>query len=135
MQNLKLMTIFFANVTFQGIVVDLIKEAMLLKAKLSNGYVINGFPRTSKQAFLFVNEIGNVDVIIYLHGKIDEMAQRVHNDLNSDLTNEVIKRNIGNYMKEIKEATHRFGPKIQKVIKTEKFCLRMVCSENLASLL
>lgn len=89
---------------------------MLLKAKQANGYVINGFPRTSKQAFLFVNEIGNVDIIIYLHGKIDEMAQRVNNELSTDLTNEVIKKNILNYMKEIKEATQRFGPKIEKVV-------------------
>lgn len=96
--------------------VDLLKESMLLRAKQAKGFVINGFPRTSKQAFLFVNEIDNVDCIIYLHGKIDEMVQRVQEEMtSSDITINAVKKDILSYMKEIKDATQRFGPKIEKV--------------------
>lgn len=102
---------------------------MLLKSKQAKGFVFDGFPRTPKQALYFVNEIDNVDLIIYLHGKIDEMAQRVlHQFSNTDQTIDMIKKKIISNIKEIKEAVHKFGPKIEKVFieKPERDCYSQI---------
>lgn len=100
----------------KAIVVDLIKEKMLEQSKDAKGYVLNGFPRSSKQALYFVNEVDNVDAIIYLYGNTDDMVNRVEQD-SADLQvqPDTIRKNIINYLKEMKDATQKFGPKLEKV--------------------
>lgn len=38
-------------------IVDIVKEEILKKVNEAKGFILNGFPRTSKQAVLFVKEV------------------------------------------------------------------------------
>lgn len=98
-----------------SIVIDLIKEEMLRKSQNSKGYLINNFPRNSKQAAIFIKEIEDVDVIIYLVCDIPVMVKRLKIKSEGRLDEEVIKRSIVGYMKEVKEGTSKYGSKIEKV--------------------
>lgn len=99
----------------QTVVVDLIKEDMLIKAKHALGFILNGFPKTSKQALLFIKEIGDVDVIIYLYSNTNDMIQRLVQKRGPSANPELIRREIVNYMKETKEGTSKFSAKLEKV--------------------
>lgn len=96
--------------------VDLIKEAMLRTARYAKGYLLNGFPRTNKQATLFVNEVGDVDVVVFLYSDTQIMVTRTQEKSGGQTDTETIKKNIQNYLKEVKESVSKFGAKIEKVM-------------------
>lgn len=98
---------------------DLIKEELLSNSKnrSNRGFIINNFPRTKKQAKLFVKEIKDVDVIVYLfadmatlinrlQGKFPEKPQDVY----------VLKKKIVDYAKEAREALSGMKAKNERVI-------------------
>lgn len=96
-------------------VVDIIKEEMLKRANFAYGYVINGFPRTEKQAIMFVKEIGKVDVIIYLYSDTHSMVTRTMEKLEGGNA-ELIKNSILTYIKEVKKGTAKFSSKVEKIL-------------------
>ncbi|KYB27609.1 adenylate kinase isoenzyme 1 isoform X2 [Tribolium castaneum] len=98
-----------------SIVIDLIKEEMLRNSVNCKGYIINNFPRNSKQAALFIKEIDDVDAIIYLSCDVPVMVRRKKIKSEGRLDEEVIKKSITSYMKEIKEGTSKYGSKIEKI--------------------
>lgn len=95
---------------------DLIKEEMLKKVNVAEGFIFNGFPRSSKQAILFVKEIGNVDVVIYLYSNTNEMVQRIQRKRGQVINPDAIRKEIINYMRDTKEGTSKFTAKLEKVI-------------------
>lgn len=94
---------------------DLIKEAMLQKASAAKGFILNGFPRTNKQATLFVKEIGDVDVVVYLYSDTQVLVTRTQEKRGGRTDPEVIKKDIQSYIKEVKESVAKFGAKMEKV--------------------
>ncbi|KAF2884772.1 hypothetical protein ILUMI_21379 [Ignelater luminosus] len=97
------------------LVVDLIKEAMLQKAPTAKGFVLNGFPRTNKQATLFVKEIGDVDVVVYLYSETQVLVTRTQEKRGGRVDPETIKRDIQNCIKEVKDSVSKFGAKMEKI--------------------
>ncbi|KAK9879393.1 hypothetical protein WA026_006462 [Henosepilachna vigintioctopunctata] len=100
------------------LVVDLIKEALLQSTfSRNNGYIINNFPRSKKQAKLFVKEIKDVEAIIYLFADMSTLATRLVSDCKSDEPPDVdiIKKQISDSAKEIKEAISGMKVKVEKI--------------------
>ncbi|KAB0798604.1 hypothetical protein PPYR_09597 [Photinus pyralis] len=97
------------------IVIDLLKEEILSKVRGSNGFLFNGFPRTAQQASMFVKEIGNVDAIIYLYTDMQVMISRIREKKSKNLHENLLKRQIRTYTKEVKKAVSKYGAKIEKV--------------------
>ncbi|XP_044266729.1 adenylate kinase isoenzyme 1-like isoform X2 [Tribolium madens] len=97
------------------IVIDLIKEEMLRKSENSKGYIINNFPRNSKQAAIFIKEIDDIDAIIYLSCDVPVMVRRKKIKSEGRLDDEVIKKSITTYTKEVKDGTSKYGSKIEKI--------------------
>ncbi|XP_031344908.1 adenylate kinase isoenzyme 1-like isoform X2 [Photinus pyralis] len=81
----------------------------------SNGFLFNGFPRTAQQASMFVKEIGNVDAIIYLYTDMQVMISRIREKKSKNLHENLLKRQIRTYTKEVKKAVSKYGAKIEKV--------------------
>ncbi|RZB66650.1 adenylate kinase isoenzyme 1 [Asbolus verrucosus] len=98
-----------------SIVIDLIKEEMLRMSLNCKGYLINNFPKNSKQASLFIKEIDDVDAIIYLVCDIPIMVKRKKVKSEGRLDDETIKKAIANYMKDIKEGISKYGSKLEKI--------------------
>ena len=98
-----------------SIVIDLIKEEMLTTSHNCKGYLINNFPKNSKQAALFIKEIDDVDAIIYLVCDVPVMVKRKQVQSEGRLDDDVIKKMIATYIKEVKEGTSKLGSKIEKV--------------------
>lgn len=96
------------------VVIDLIKESMLSNIKHKKGFLLNGFPRTAKQANMFVKEIADVDVIVFLYSDMQLLLSRANKKhKNEDLN--TLKKNIHNYLREAKAGVSKFGAKIEKV--------------------
>ncbi|KAK5646549.1 hypothetical protein RI129_005013 [Pyrocoelia pectoralis] len=91
---------------------------MLSKTDLRNGFLLNGFPRTAKQASIFVKEIGDVDVILYLYAEMQTMISRIKKKVEENLNVDILTQNIRTYTVEIKKALSKFGTKIEKVCDT-----------------
>lgn len=98
--------------------IDLIKEEMLRQCsnQCSNGYIINNFPRTPKQASLFIKEISDVSAIIYLKAHIPVLLQRIEQKMGSATSNEELQTKIiHNYVREIRESVGKYSDKLEKV--------------------
>ncbi|XP_025835249.1 uncharacterized protein LOC108734753 [Agrilus planipennis] len=78
------------------------------------GYIIVDFPRSSKQASLFVKEVGHVDFIIYLYATTDILIKRVIERPGPEETEKFIKE-TQNKLKEIREALNKYNYKIEKI--------------------
>ncbi|KAF5294181.1 hypothetical protein FQR65_LT10892 [Abscondita terminalis] len=98
-----------------AIVIDLIKEAMLSSVQKKKGFLLNGFPRTSKQANMFVKEISDVDVIIFLNGDVPTLLNRNREKEKFNIDLSESKKQIQNIIKEIKTGVSKFGSKIEKI--------------------
>ncbi|KAL3283255.1 hypothetical protein HHI36_006403 [Cryptolaemus montrouzieri] len=98
------------------LVVDLIKEALLLNpfARSSKGFIINNFPRTRKQAQLFVKEIKDVDAIIYLFADISTLLARLQAKSPENFESDLNKKKIVDYDREVKIATSGMRAKLEK---------------------
>lgn len=98
---------------------------MLVKSATSEGFILNGFPRTSKQALLFVKEIANVDAVIYLYSNTNDMISRVQQKHGQNLNVDHIKKDIMTYMKEARDSTSKFSAKLERVrIQIGAICTR-----------
>lgn len=106
----------------QAVVIELLKEEILRRGKDVNGYIIDGFPRTSKQASQFVKEIKDVDAVIYLYSKVNEMISRVRQKKECVKQDEDIKNEIFDYIRDVKNGTIKFSTKIHKVMNDIKLC-------------
>nr|XP_022903570.1 adenylate kinase isoenzyme 5-like [Onthophagus taurus] len=96
------------------LVVDLIKEEMLKNVNEATGFIINGFPRTAKQAALFVKEIKDVDVVIYLYLETMKMVNRLR-EKEGSIDEDAVKNDIFTYVKEVKDGTAKFATKVEKI--------------------
>ncbi|XP_044752944.1 uncharacterized protein LOC123312533 isoform X2 [Coccinella septempunctata] len=109
------------------LVVDLIKEA-LLSNSITNprkGFIINNFPRSRKQAKLFLKEIKDVDVIFYLFADMATLINRLQGKYSERPEDEEnFKKKIVNYAKEVKEALSGMRAK------NEKECVQFARERN-----
>ncbi|XP_048844285.1 adenylate kinase 5, like [Brienomyrus brachyistius] len=58
-------------------VLDMLKDAMIAKADVSKGFLIDGYPREVKQGQEFEKKIGVPDLVLYIDTKEDTMVQRL----------------------------------------------------------
>lgn len=101
------------------IVIDLIKEEMLKQASNCKGFVINNFPKNSKQAALFTKEIDEADVLIYLFADISTLIERTKLKIESQLDDETIKKTITNYLKKARDVALKYKRKVEKIRVTD----------------
>ncbi|KPP71566.1 adenylate kinase isoenzyme 5-like, partial [Scleropages formosus] len=58
-------------------VLDMLKDAMIAKADVSKGFLIDGYPREVKQGEEFEKKIGPPDLLLYIDAKAETMLQRL----------------------------------------------------------
>lgn len=97
---------------------------MLQKVNSTSGFILNGFPRTNRQANLFVKEIGDVDVIVYLYSETHVLVTRTQQKHGPRGDPETIKAKISSYCKDVKEGLSGFGAKVEKVKKVRENLIR-----------
>ncbi|MEQ2172272.1 Adenylate kinase isoenzyme 1, partial [Goodea atripinnis] len=55
-------------------VLDMIKDAMIAKADVSKGFLIDGYPREVKQGEEFEKKIGKPCLLLYVDAKAETMV-------------------------------------------------------------
>ncbi|KAK7896577.1 hypothetical protein WMY93_021902 [Mugilogobius chulae] len=84
-------------------VLDMIKDAMIAKADVSKGFLIDGYPREVKQGEEFEKKIGKPCLLLYVDAKAETMAQRLlkrgETSGRSDDNEETIKKRLDLYYK------------------------------------
>ncbi|KAG7480467.1 hypothetical protein MATL_G00056330 [Megalops atlanticus] len=58
-------------------VLDMLKDAMIAKADVSKGFLIDGYPREVKQGEEFEKKIGPPDLLLYIDAKAETMLKRL----------------------------------------------------------
>lgn len=103
------------NFYFQFLIIELIKEALLNSNASVSGYVISNFPKNSKQADLFMKEIGNVNFIFYLYCDTISLLSRAQERNEGELNETVLKRNFAYATRDIKLSLGKFLSKVENV--------------------
>ncbi|KAJ8260659.1 hypothetical protein COCON_G00163820 [Conger conger] len=84
-------------------VLDMIKEAMIAKADVSKGYLIDGYPREVKQGEEFEKKIGPPSLLLYIDAKSETMVKRLmkrgETSGRADDNEETIKKRLDLYYK------------------------------------
>ncbi|KAG5835220.1 adenylate kinase isoenzyme 1 isoform X2 [Anguilla rostrata] len=84
-------------------VLDMIKEAMIAKADVSKGYLIDGYPREVKQGEEFEKKIGAPSLLLYIDAKSETMVKRLmkrgETSGRADDNEETIKKRLDLYYK------------------------------------
>ncbi|CAJ1070642.1 hypothetical protein FQN60_008308 [Xyrichtys novacula] len=84
-------------------VLDMIKDAMIAKADVSKGYLIDGYPREVKQGEEFEKKIGKPCMLLYVDARGETMVKRLmkrgETSGRSDDNEETIKKRLDLYYK------------------------------------
>jgi len=84
-------------------VLDMIKEAMIAKADVSKGYLIDGYPREVVQGQKFEEKIGKPCLLLYIDAKAETMVKRLmkrgETSGRADDNEETIKKRLDLYYK------------------------------------
>ncbi|KAG9354529.1 hypothetical protein JZ751_001239 [Albula glossodonta] len=84
-------------------VLEMLKDAMIAKADVSKGFLIDGYPREVKQGEEFEKKIRHPDMVLYLDAKKETMLQRLVNrgktSGRTDDNEETIKNRLDLYYK------------------------------------
>ncbi|KAI3362274.1 hypothetical protein L3Q82_012588, partial [Scortum barcoo] len=84
-------------------VLDMIKDAMIAKADVSKGFLIDGYPREVKQGEEFEKKIGKPCLLLYVDAKSETMVKRLlkrgETSGRSDDNEETIKKRLDLYYK------------------------------------
>ncbi|KAJ8286852.1 hypothetical protein GJAV_G00044090 [Gymnothorax javanicus] len=84
-------------------VLDMIKEAMIAKADVSKGFLIDGYPREVKQGEEFEKKIGAPSLLLYIDAKSETMVSRLmkrgETSGRADDNEETIKKRLDLYYK------------------------------------
>nr|XP_023020200.1 adenylate kinase isoenzyme 1-like isoform X1 [Leptinotarsa decemlineata] len=96
------------------IVIDILKEA-LLESNNDKGFVISNFPKNSKQAELFMKEIGNVSFVFYLFSDTTILIDRAQRRSSVELDEDTLRRNIASSSRDIKAGLGKFIMKIEGI--------------------
>uniref|UniRef100_A0A3B4BFH3 Adenylate kinase 1 n=1 Tax=Periophthalmus magnuspinnatus TaxID=409849 RepID=A0A3B4BFH3_9GOBI len=84
-------------------VLDMIKDAMIAKADVSKGFLIDGYPREVKQGEEFEKKIGKPCLLLYVDAKGETMVKRLlkrgETSGRSDDNEETIKKRLDLYYK------------------------------------
>ncbi|KAF4113768.1 hypothetical protein G5714_006313 [Onychostoma macrolepis] len=84
-------------------VLDMIKDAMIAKADVSKGYLIDGYPREVKQGEEFEKKIGAPALLLYIDAKAETMVKRLvkrgETSGRADDNEETIKKRLDLYYK------------------------------------
>merc|ERR1719184_364835 len=84
-------------------VLDMIKEAMIAKADVSKGYLIDGYPREVVQGEEFEKKIGKPCLLLYIDAKAETMVKRLmkrgETSGRADDNEETIKKRLDLYYK------------------------------------
>ncbi|KAG7237345.1 hypothetical protein INR49_032468 [Caranx melampygus] len=84
-------------------VLDMIKDAMIAKADVSKGFLIDGYPREVKQGEEFEKKIGKPCLLLYIDAKAETMVKRLmkrgETSGRSDDNEETIKKRLDLYYK------------------------------------
>merc|ERR1711972_358841 len=83
----------------------MIKEAMIAKADVSKGYLIDGYPREVVQGEEFEKKIGKPCLLLYIDAKAETMVKRLmkrgETSGRADDNEETIKKRLDLYYKAI----------------------------------
>uniref|UniRef100_A0AAY5KFU4 Adenylate kinase isoenzyme 1 n=1 Tax=Esox lucius TaxID=8010 RepID=A0AAY5KFU4_ESOLU len=84
-------------------VLDMIKDAMIAKADVSKGFLIDGYPREVKQGEEFEKKIGAPSLLLYIDAKPETMVKRLvkrgETSGRADDNEETIKKRLDLYYK------------------------------------
>uniref|UniRef100_A0A8C6K3Q9 Adenylate kinase isoenzyme 1 n=1 Tax=Nothobranchius furzeri TaxID=105023 RepID=A0A8C6K3Q9_NOTFU len=84
-------------------VLDMIKEAMIAKADVSKGFLIDGYPREVKQGEEFEKKIGKPCLLLYVDARSETMVKRLlkrgETSGRADDNEETIKKRLDLYYK------------------------------------
>ncbi|XP_030063820.1 adenylate kinase isoenzyme 1 isoform X1 [Microcaecilia unicolor] len=84
-------------------VLDMLKEAMIAKADVSKGFLIDGYPREVKQGEEFEKKIGPPTLLLYVDAESDTMVKRLlkrgETSGRVDDNEETIKKRLDTYYK------------------------------------
>ncbi|KAL0965502.1 hypothetical protein UPYG_G00282160 [Umbra pygmaea] len=84
-------------------VLDMIKDAMIAKADVSKGFLIDGYPREVKQGEEFEKKIGAPSLLLYIDAKSETMVKRLmkrgETSGRADDNEETIKKRLDLYYK------------------------------------
>lgn len=111
----------------QDIVIDLLKES-LLNSTTNRGFVISNFPKTAKQAQMFVKEIGNVSFVLHLHSNVNCLMDRAQQKSQERLDQELLKNTIVFADSYLKLSLMKFVNKVENVIIRNLCCLKTLCN-------
>lgn len=94
--------------------IELIKKS-LLHENTQNGYVISNFPKNSKQADLFLREIGNVSFVLYLYCDTASLMKRAQEANVGDINQIVLQKKIAHATRDVKMSLGKFISKVENV--------------------
>ncbi|MBN3301597.1 KAD1 kinase, partial [Amia calva] len=84
-------------------VLDMLKDAMIAKADVSKGFLIDGYPREVKQGEEFEKKIGAPTLLLYIDAGADTMVKRLlkrgETSGRVDDNEETIKKRLNTYYK------------------------------------
>ncbi|KAG5882987.1 hypothetical protein JTB14_004326 [Gonioctena quinquepunctata] len=96
------------------IVLDLLKEA-LLDSQTDKGFVISNFPKNSKQADLFLKEVGYVTFIFYLYSDTSFLIERAQKKSVGEVDEDMLRRSIASSTRDIKMNLGKYIMKIESI--------------------
>ncbi|CAK6955969.1 adenylate kinase isoenzyme 1 [Scomber scombrus] len=105
-------------------VLDMIKDAMIAKADVSKGFLIDGYPREVKQGEEFEKKIGKPCLLLYVDAKAETMVKRLmkrgETSGRADDNEETIKKRLDLYYKATEPViAHYSGRGIVKKVDSE----------------
>ncbi|XP_063288650.1 adenylate kinase isoenzyme 1 [Pelobates fuscus] len=84
-------------------VLDMLRDAMIAKADVSKGFLIDGYPREVKQGVEFEKKIGAPSLLLYIDAGADTMVKRLlkrgETSGRADDNEETIKKRLETYYK------------------------------------
>nr|CAH7752838.1 unnamed protein product [Callosobruchus chinensis] len=98
-----------------NIVMELLSQAML-HSRNDKGYVISNFPRTPRQADLFVGALGRVDLVLYFYTDTTRLVERARQKAGGeDLDEAVVRRDIAYANRDMKGCLGKYSEKVENV--------------------
>jgi len=96
-------------------VLDMIKDAMIAKADVSKGYLIDGYPREVKQGEEFEKKIGAPCLLLYIDARAETMVKRLmkrgETSGRADDNEETIKKRLDLFYKATEPVIAHYEPR------------------------
>eukprot|EP00096_Caligus_rogercresseyi_P010566 TRINITY_DN38_c0_g1_i1.p1 TRINITY_DN38_c0_g1~~TRINITY_DN38_c0_g1_i1.p1 ORF type:complete len:193 (+),score=56.99 TRINITY_DN38_c0_g1_i1:76-654(+) len=102
-----------------NIVDEILIEAMIAKASVSKGFLIDGYPINLAQAEAFIKDIREPNCLLFLEANNEVLRGRLKARGNFDDTDESIKKRIATFNDETRPILSKFN-KISKFVNAER---------------